>query len=151
MSITVVGLGPSDMSYLTQRQRDVLLHPDTRVILRTLSHPAAEELAGLRSVESCDDLYESLENFDEIYEAIVQRIVSAAADRDVIYGVPGSSSVGERSVSGIQQVASEQSIHVTVIPGVSFLDLAYTACKIDPIADSASPGRDYDDQPDGER
>jgi tetrapyrrole methylase family protein/MazG family protein len=135
MSITVVGLGPSDLSHLAPRQSDLLFHPDTHVILRTLRHPAAEELSGVRTVETCDDLYEAFQDFDDVYEAIVQRIITAASDSDVVYGVPGSASVGERSVSALQRAATELGIDVIVVPGLSFLDLAYTACGIDPIAD----------------
>jgi tetrapyrrole methylase family protein/MazG family protein len=106
-----------------------------RVIMRTLLHPAARELSDLRPVDTCDDLYENLEDFDDVYEAIVLRILSAATEGDVAYGVPGSASVGERSVSALRQAADERGIDVIVLPGVSFLDLAYTACDIDPIAD----------------
>ena len=135
MGITVIGLGPSDLSYLSKRQSDALMREDARVIVRTLRHPAAQGLATLRPVETCDDLYESLENFDDVYEAIVRRVVAAAGEGDVVYGVPGSASVGERSVSALQQEAAERGIDVILLPGVSFLDLAYTACDIDPIAD----------------
>jgi tetrapyrrole methylase family protein/MazG family protein len=135
MAITVVGLGPSDLSFLGERQRDALMRPDVRVIVRTVVHPAAEELGRLRPIEACDDLYETLDNFDDVYEAIVRRIVDSASASDVVYGVPGSPSVGERSVSALRQLANDRGIEVTVLPGMSFLDLAYEACSIDPIAD----------------
>ncbi len=135
MGITVVGLGPSDLSFLGQRQRDVLMQPDARVIVRTLMHPAAAEIGRLRSVETCDDLYESHESFDDVYESIVRRVVDAAAVSDVVYAVPGSASVGERAVAELRRVAVERGIDVTVLPGMSFLDLAYVACSVDPIAD----------------
>ena len=135
MAITVVGLGPSDLSFLGQRQRNALLRPDARVIVRTVLHPAAEELGRLRPIEACDDLYETLDSFDDVYEGIVRRIVDAAGASEVVYCVPGSASVGERSVSALRKVANDRGIEVTVLPGVSFLDLAYEACSIDPIAD----------------
>jgi tetrapyrrole methylase family protein/MazG family protein len=135
MGITVVGLGPSDLSFLGQRQRDVLMQPDVRVIVRTLLHPAAREIEVLRPVETCDDLYENLESFDDVYESIVRRIADAAAVSDVVYAVPGSASVGERAVSTLRQVAAERGIEFIVLPGMSFLDLAYAACSVDPIAD----------------
>jgi tetrapyrrole methylase family protein/MazG family protein len=135
MGITVVGLGPSDLSFLGQRQRDVLMQSDVRVIVRTLLHPAAREIEVLRPVETCDDLYENLESFDDVYESIVRRVVDAAAVSDVVYAVPGSASVGERAVSTLRQVAVERGIDFVVLPGMSFLDLAYAACSVDPIAD----------------
>ena len=135
MAITVIGLGPSDLSFLGQQQRDAVMQPGTHVIVRTLSHPAATDLASLRSIEACDDLYESLDSFDEVYQAIVDRIVDAATGGDVVYAVPGSASVGERSVSALREAAAASGLDVTVMPGMSFLDLVYTACDIDPIDD----------------
>jgi tetrapyrrole methylase family protein/MazG family protein len=135
MAITVVGLGPSELSFVGQRQHEALTAPTTSVILRTLSHPAAKELAAMRSVESCDDLYEGLDSFDAVYEAIVLRILDAAKSGNVVYGVPGSASVGERSVSALRKATLDLGIDFVVLPGMSFLDLAYTACGIDPIAD----------------
>jgi tetrapyrrole methylase family protein/MazG family protein len=135
MAITVIGLGPSDISFLGKRQVDALMRSDARVIVRTMAHPAAVEIADMRSVDSCDDLYESLESFDEVYAAIVDRVMDAAASRDVVYGVPGSAAVGERTVTALRVRAAERGITVTVLAGMSFLDLAYAACNIDPIAD----------------
>ena len=135
MAITVVGLGPSDLSFVGQAQRDTMLDPGATVIVRTLLHPAAAELAGARAVESCDDLYETLESFDDVYDAIVSRVIDAASQSDVVYAVPGSASVGERAVSALRTLARERQIDVTVMSGISFLDLAYIACEIDPIAD----------------
>ena len=135
MAITVVGLGPSDLSFLGQRQRDALMNQKATMVVRTLSHPAAAELAEIRSVESCDDLYESFESFDEVYDAIVNRIIDVASRGDVVYAVPGSASVGERAVSALRTLAKERQIEMTVMSGASFLDLAYIACAIDPIAD----------------
>ncbi|MEN8040938.1 MAG: nucleoside triphosphate pyrophosphohydrolase [Actinomycetota bacterium] len=134
MTISIVGLGPSGIDRVDLASRHLLEHADT-VIVRTLKHPAATELAGLRSVVACDDLYESLEEFDDVYAAITERVLAAGRKGSVVYGVPGSAVVGERTVSQIRSAAEPAGLSVAVLPGLSFLDLAYIAVGLDPIAD----------------
>ena len=38
------------------------------MIVRTLQHPAAEELASRRAVVSCDDLYQDGDTFEDVYD-----------------------------------------------------------------------------------
>ena len=135
MTITIVGLGPAGTSYIDGEVYPRLMADDATVVLRTLEHPAARGLAGRREVQTCDDLYETLSSFDDIYAAIVDRVISAASDGPVVYGVPGSAAVGERAVPMIVLRANEAGIPVSVIPGTSFLDLVYLAVGLDPIAD----------------
>ncbi len=131
MSITIVGLGPAGLDLVATRARDLLVDPDVTVILRTGRHPASEELASIRGVITCDDLYDSIEDFDEVYSAIVDRVLRT--NGPVVYAVPGSAHVGERAVAAIRQFAGDR--QCSVIAGISFLDLAYEAVHIDPIAD----------------
>ena len=105
------------------------------IVFRTLEHPAARALAQERTVVTCDDLYDSIEAFDGVYEAIARRVIDAAADGPVVYAVPGSAVVGERAVPMIRTLAADAGIAVRIEPGLSFLDLAYSAVGIDPIAD----------------
>jgi tetrapyrrole methylase family protein/MazG family protein len=107
----------------------------TTVVVRTLRHPAATELASTRTVITCDDLYESLDEFDDVYGAIADRILSFTGSGSVVYAVPGSALVGERSVRLIRERAAAIGIPVAVEPGLSFLDLTYLAIGLDPIAD----------------
>jgi uncharacterized protein YabN with tetrapyrrole methylase and pyrophosphatase domain len=71
--ITIIGLGPGSLERVSSPVRDVLLDDDRAVIVRTLSHPAAAELAGLREIVSCDDLYDRADQFDDVYSAIRRR------------------------------------------------------------------------------
>jgi len=135
MTITIVGLGPAGMSHVDEAAFPPLTDSAATVVLRTRDHPAAEAIATLRSVITCDDLYETLSAFDDVYAGITDRVVAAAADGPVVYAVPGSAVVGERTVPMIIARAEEAGIPVTVIPGTSFLDLAYLAAGVDPIAD----------------
>lgn len=126
--ITVIGLGPAGLDRLSPATVDRLLDEHTTVVVRTLEHPAAEELAARRSVLTCDDLYETLDDFEDVYKAIVDRVDEQP--KPVIYAVPGSASVGERAVRLIRERAA-----VEVLPGESFLDLVFSRVGIDPLAD----------------
>lgn len=130
--IAVVGLGPAGLARLNGPGRDLVLDPGRVVIVRTLDHPAAEELSTIRPVTSCDDLYERGASFEQVYEAIAGRVLAAAANGPVTYAVPGSAAVGERTVSLLRRSVSSPDA-VEVWPGESFLDLAALAVGVDPI------------------
>jgi uncharacterized protein YabN with tetrapyrrole methylase and pyrophosphatase domain len=61
--ITVTGLGPGDLDRIPAAVRSILLEPGRTLIVRTDQHPAAEQLAALREVITCDDLYLTGESF----------------------------------------------------------------------------------------
>ena len=135
MSVTIVGLGPAHLGMVDSATIAILEDPARTVVVRTAHHPASRELADRRKVVFCDDLYSEADAFDTVYRAIVDRVVSLAADRDVVYAVPGSPSVGERAVPAIIEEARSAGLDVTVVSSPSFLDLVYLEAGIDPIAD----------------
>jgi tetrapyrrole methylase family protein/MazG family protein len=137
MGITIIGLGPAGIALIGSQAREALVADDVTVVLRTLAHPGAAALADERDIISCDDLYDSIDAFDDVYAAIAQRVVNAGATGQVVYAVPGSAVVGERAVPMIRALAAERGIDVRIEPGLSFLDLAYIAVGVDPIADGA--------------
>ena len=106
MSIVVVGLGPAGLDRIDALTRYVLFDPGTEVIVRTRRHPASEELGMAIDVTFCDDLYERHEAFDAVYDSIARRVIDAGARGRVVYGVPGSPIVGERTVPMIVSRAS---------------------------------------------
>lgn len=128
MPVRIVGLGPAGLERLPASVREALLEPLTRVIVRTLHHPAATELARARAVESCDDLYESSPDFEAVYTAIADRVAAAAAQGSVIYAVPGSPLIGEFAVSQLRRRLPTQLLH-----GESFLDALLAAIDYDPL------------------
>ena len=84
---------------------------------------------------SFDHLYEAAATFDEVYAGIVEALVAAAADaapEPVVYAVPGSPLVAERTV---ELLRADDRVEVTVVPALSFLDLAWAALGIDPLAE----------------
>ena len=132
--IRIVGLGPAGLGRIPEQTRGMLLDDGAAVVVRTLQHPAAAELAALRTVESCDDLYESADDFEAVYAAIADRVMRRAAAGPVVYAVPGSPWVGERAVRLVVEGAATAGIPVETHPAESFLALALDRAGIDPLA-----------------
>ena len=131
--IDVVGLGPAGPELLTAGTLDLLARAG-QVFLRTTRHPAADAVADARSF---DHHYESADTFADVYRAIVDDLVTAALDGGpVVYAVPGSPNVAERTVvllTADPRVVSG-AVAVEVHPSVSFLDLAFARLGVDPVA-----------------
>jgi tetrapyrrole methylase family protein/MazG family protein len=105
----------------------MLLDPEATVIVRTVQHPAAAELAAVRVVQSCDDLYQHA-TFEEVYDAIADRVVEAAQRGKTIYAVPGSALVGELAVPRLRG-----RVEVVMVAGESFIDAMLAAVGYDPL------------------
>jgi tetrapyrrole methylase family protein / MazG family protein len=130
--VTVVGLGPAGTDLLGNDVAARLAAADGRAYLRTARHPAA---AGCEGLPSFDHLYEAADTFDEVYAGVVEALVAAAteaAPEPVLYAVPGSPLVAERSV---ELLRADGRVEVTTLPALSFLDLAWAALGIDPLAE----------------
>ncbi len=131
--VTVVGLGPAGTDLLGNDVAARLEAARGRAYLRTARHPAAAPFAGLPAF---DHLYETAATFEEVYAGIVEALVAAAAEaapEPVVYAVPGSPLVAERSV---ELLRADGRVEVTVLPALSFLDLAWAALGIDPLAEA---------------
>ena len=131
--VTVVGLGPGDPAHLTEATRAALdAHPVRW--LRTAHHPSARVSLAL-GADTFDDEYERHATFDEVYRAIVTRLVAGAEEHgEVLYGVPGSPLVLEHSV---ELLRADPRVEVRVLPSVGFLDAAWAALGVDPFTDGA--------------
>jgi tetrapyrrole methylase family protein/MazG family protein len=126
----VVGLGPAGAAYLSDGAL-AAMNGAPRLFLRTARHPAA---AALGAAVSFDHLYESADTFEEVYRAIVEELVAAAEEQapaPVVYAVPGSPLIAERTIDLLRQDAR---VDVTVMPGLSFLDLAWERLALDPLS-----------------
>lgn len=130
--ILITGLGPGDLARIPGPVLDLLLDEQRVLVVRTVDHPAARDLAGRREITFCDDLYESLNSFEDVYGAIAERVVSSSRAGDVIYAVPGSPMIGEFAVRRILEEAQSHSIEVEIIPAESFVDAVLAEVGYDP-------------------
>lgn len=126
--VVVVGLGPAGPDLVTPATSDLIERAERR-FLRTTRHPAATVVDGATSF---DAVYESADSFDEVYATIVERLVAAAEHGEVLYAVPGSPRVLERSV---EWLLADDRVETVVHPAMSFLDVAWARLGIDPVED----------------
>lgn len=126
-TVVVVGLGPAGPDLTTSGAVERLAGlADVR--LRTRRHPAAEPYSHLASY---DDRYESADTFDEVYEGIAADLADdAIRSGEVGYAIPGSPFVLERTVALLR---ADERIDVEIVPGMSFLDLAWGRIGVDPV------------------
>ncbi len=126
--IVVVGLGPAGPDLLTAGTLDAIERIEHRYV-RTERHPSVGVVG---AATSFDHLYEQAASFDEVYVGIVEALVAAAGEYgEVLYAVPGSPRVAERSV---ELLVADDRVAVDVLPALSFLDLAWVRLGIDPLA-----------------
>ena len=114
-TITIVGLGPGAVGHLSLETMG-LLQNCAQVILRTAVHPTVAELEKQNvKFTSCDDLYEKAASFEEVYNSVVERVLAAAHNGDVVYAVPGSPLVAEKTVVLMRTAAKAQGIKLAVV------------------------------------
>jgi tetrapyrrole methylase family protein/MazG family protein len=127
-TVHIVGLGPGDVDLLTTGTRQ-LLESGMACFGRTERHPAA---AAFPHVTWFDEVYEQADRLDQVYLTITDRVVAEATmHSEVVYAVPGSPLVAEQTV---QMLLSDERVQCHVVPAMSFLEVAWTALGIDPIA-----------------
>ena len=128
--------------------RDALERSPRRFV-RTSRHQAVADLAadGLE-FESFDDRYDAADDLESVYSGIVEALIAAASEGDVAYAVPGNPAVAERTVELLHDAARAGRIELTVVPGLSFADAAWSRLGVDPMATSARvvDGRAFDAQ-----
>lgn len=131
VGITLLGLGPGDPAALTRRAWD-WLNGINKLYLRTVHHPTVAHLPAHLELESFDSLYERFEDFEEVYNAIVEEILNLGKDMSVTYAVPGHPFIAEATCPEIARRAEVAGISLQVIDGLSFLEPTFRALGVDP-------------------
>ena len=131
-SITIVGLGPGPFGCLSLETWDVIRQAP-KLLLRTAVHPTVEDLRS-RGVNftSYDTFYDQGEDFDSVYRAIADDVIEQARVADVVFAVPGSPMVAEKTVGLIREAAVAAGLPIVVLPGMSFFELLCNRLGIDP-------------------
>jgi tetrapyrrole methylase/mazG family protein len=131
--LTVAGLGPGDAGLIT-RATWARIEAAQHIILRTRIHPTVEvlDVAGI-SYETYDHLYEEADDFDELYASIVDDLMARARTMDVLYLVPGSPFVAERTVQLLRERTTEAGVPLEILPAMSFLEPLFAALGLDPV------------------
>jgi tetrapyrrole methylase family protein/MazG family protein len=148
--IVVVGLGPGGVNHVTTETLAAIERIKHRH-LRTSIHPSAHLVP---NAVTHDDLYETADTFDDVYIEIANRLTAAATEHgEVLYAVPGSPLVLERTVRYLRQRAADGTIELDVLPAMSFLDVAWARLGIDPVEEGVRlvDGHDFTTAAAGER
>lgn len=136
-SITIIGLGSGGEDQLTLGALKALEDASRRYV-RTADHPAVADLSKRDIVfEPFDSIYEQQDAFEDVYEAIADRLLSLTQDlpasETIVYAVPGHPMVAERAVQLLCHRAPASGIPIQILGGESFLDQAFTRLGFDPI------------------
>ncbi|MFK7916783.1 MAG: nucleoside triphosphate pyrophosphohydrolase [Ilumatobacter sp.] len=134
--ITIVGLGPGADRHVTADTLDAIGQASRRH-LRTAIHPSAHlVLEAPGGAATHDDLYESEDTFQDVYAEIAERLIDDVREHgDVLYAVPGSPLVLERTVRTLRERSSDAgaAFAIDLRPAMSFLDVAWARLGIDPV------------------
>ncbi|MEC6747896.1 MazG nucleotide pyrophosphohydrolase domain-containing protein [Marinilactibacillus sp. XAAS-LB27] len=127
--IEIIGLGSSDLDQIPLGVYRKIKQAD-KLFVRTEDHPAVVELQA-EGVEMnfFDDYYEKFDTFDQVYPAIVDKLIELSQEEDIVYAVPGHPMVAERTV----QLLIESNQEVDVIGGKSFIDDMFQTLELDPV------------------
>ncbi len=125
--ITLLGLGPGNPNQLTREAWDLLSKAD-EVWLRTRQHPTVDAIPPSVKLHSFDDLYENGESFDQVYYAIVEKVLELGrCPQGVTYAVPGHPFVAETTCPKIARLARDEGLATVIIEGLSFLEPTFSA------------------------
>lgn len=129
-TVTIVGLGPGGREHITVETVAAVTRIPHRY-LRTGRHPSADLVP---DAITFDHLYETAERFEDVYSAIADALVVAATKHgEVLYVVPGSPLVLERTV---RLLLADERVRCNVLPAMSFLDVVWARLGIDPVEDA---------------
>jgi len=128
MRVSVVGLGPGPLTWITGAAMDRLRTPGARVFVRTRFFPNIDQVLADLSWESFDELYETSASLDEVNRRMADGLL--ASGDDVVLAVPGDGTLGEALLERLRDAGA----HVEVVPGVP-LGVAALAATAVPASD----------------
>lgn len=132
--ITIVGLGPGSFGFITLETWQKITGAE-HLLLRTAKHPTVDEMKKCNiGFTSYDAIYDTKETFEEVYQTIAMDVIERAKRGEkIVYAVPGSPLVAEKTVVLIRDMAKAQKVPVHILAGMSFIEVLYVRLGIDPI------------------
>jgi tetrapyrrole methylase family protein/MazG family protein len=131
--ITLLGLGPGDISLLTQQAASIIENTP-EIYVRTVHHPIVNSFPPTIEVHSFDELYDQLPSFDDVYAHIIEKVLKLGRrSQGVIYAVPGHPYVAEATCPEIARRARFEGLPVQVVEGLSFIEPTLSALGVDPL------------------
>ncbi|KLV22220.1 MULTISPECIES: nucleoside triphosphate pyrophosphohydrolase [Niallia] len=132
--IKIIGLGAGDIDQLPLGVYRSLIDDNKTVYVRTKDHPVISTLKqeGI-TFYSFDSIYEKHNQFEAVYEEIVEFLLEKAKEMDIVYAVPGHPLVAEKTVQLLIEKDKEGIASIEIAGGQSFLDSIFQALRIDPI------------------
>ncbi|NLC04735.1 MAG: nucleoside triphosphate pyrophosphohydrolase [Tissierellia bacterium] len=128
--IYVIGLGPGSIDDLTLGAVN-RINSGEKNFLRTENHPTVEyfKMNNIPYV-SYDYFYDQEEDFVQVYEGIVERLIQESKQSTSInYFVPGNPFVAEKTV----ELLMEKDLDIEIISGMSFIEPMIQLVGRDPI------------------
>src|SRR5690554_4562053 len=127
--IYIIGLGPGSIDSLTLGALERINSGDKN-FLRTEKHPTVQYFREKNiPYKSYDYLYESEEDFNQVYTKIVEDLIKEAENCDINYYVPGNPLVAEKTV----ELLMERGLELEIISGMSFIEPVIELVRRDPI------------------
>lgn len=124
--INIYGLGSSTIDAMTIGVLNELKSAE-HVYTRTMEHPAIQELESLgMTFTSFDDVYESHERFEDVYESIVNVLIEESKNKEIIYVVPGHPYFYESTTA----LLMGRDVEIEVRGGASFIDTVITRLSV---------------------
>jgi len=136
--VTVIGLGPGDPDLISRGAEQALREAAAQgaLYLRTGRHPCVATLKewGL-TFETFDSIYDSATSFEEVYQAIVNRLLERVhTEHAVAYAVPGHPLLGEESVRLLLERLDAEGIAYRIVSSCSFIEAVLAAAHL-PLAE----------------
>lgn len=132
--IVVIGLGPGDEDALTLGAVKNL-GEKRKTYLRTEKHPTVSYLSkeGIE-YETYDYIYDSKEEFSEVYSSIVEDLIEKSKEYGIInYCIPGHPLIAEKTVDLLLKAQGENRVEVEIVEGLSFIEPVILSMNSDPV------------------
>jgi tetrapyrrole methylase family protein/MazG family protein len=128
--IYIIGLGPGDESSLTLGAIN-RINSGSKHFLRTEKHPTVKYFKDNNiEYKSYDYIYDTEEDFSNVYKRIVMELKEEAAKEDEInYYVPGNPMVAEKTV----ELLLKEDLEIEIVSGMSFIEPLIEIVGRDPI------------------